>query len=71
MRRRDAEKLRTFIEMATFSDVDPGNPQWPAVARAGLIYTVNAWIDVDAGFQARLNASATRAVWLAGATLRW
>ncbi len=69
--RPDDAPLRTFIEAATFSSVDPGNPQWPAVARAGLIYTVNAWLDVDAGFQARLNRSATRAVWLAGATLRW
>jgi hypothetical protein len=69
--RPDDAPLRTFVEMATFSNVDPGNPQWPAVARTGLIYTVNAWLDVDAGFQARLNRSATRAVWLAGATLRW
>jgi len=69
--RPDDAPLRTFVEAATFSNADPGNPQWPAVARAGLIYTVNAWLDVDAGFQARLNRSATRAVWLAGATLRW
>ena len=69
--RPDDAPLRTFIEAAMFSNVDPGNPQWPAVARTGLIYTVNAWLDVDAGFQARLNRSATRAVWLAGATLRW
>jgi hypothetical protein len=69
--RPDDAPLRTFVEMATFSNVDPGNPQWPAVARTGLIYTVNAWLDVDAGFQARLNRSATRAVWLAGATARW
>ena len=69
--RPDDAPLRTFVEMATFTNVDPGNPQSPAVARTGLIYTVNAWLDVDAGFQARLNRSATRAVWLAGATLRW
>lgn len=69
--RPDDAPLRTFVEMAMFSDPDPANPQWPAVARTGLIYSVNAWLDVDAGFQARLNRSATRAVWLAGATLRW
>lgn len=69
--RPDDAPLRPFVEMATFSNVDPGISQWPAVARTGLIYTVNAWLDVDAGFQARLNRSATRAVWLAGATLRW
>ena len=35
------------------------------------LYSVNAWLDVDAGFQARLNRSAPRAAFLAGATLRW
>jgi hypothetical protein len=69
--RPDDAPLRTFIEFASFTNVDPTNTQMPAVARTGLIYTVNAWLDVDAGFQARLNRSATRAVWLAGATLRW
>ena len=69
--RPDDAPLRTFVEAATFSNADAGNPQSPVVARAGLIYTVNAWLDVDAGFQARLNRSATRAVWLAGATLHW
>lgn len=71
MTRPDDAPLRRFIEFASSSNADPINPQWPAVARTGLIYTVNAWLDVDAGFQARLNRSATRAVWLAGATLRW
>jgi hypothetical protein len=69
--RPDDAPVQTFVEMAMFSNPDPANPQWPAVARTGVIYSVNAWLDVDAGFQARLNRSATRAVWLAGATLRW
>ncbi|MEO8752895.1 MAG: hypothetical protein ABI624_09470 [Casimicrobiaceae bacterium] len=63
--------LQSFIEVAAYSNPDPGNPQWPAFARTGVIYSVATWLDVDAGFQARLNRSATRAVWLAGATLRW
>jgi hypothetical protein len=69
--RPDDRPLRGFVEAATFSNPDPGDPQWPAVARTGAIYTVNGWLDVDAGFQARLNRSATRAVWLVGATVRW
>ena len=69
--RPDDAPLRTFIEAATFSNTDPGNAQWPAVVRTGLIYTVNGWLDVDVGFQARLNRAATRQAWLAGATIRW
>ena len=69
--RPDDAPLRTFIEAATTSNTDPGNAQWPAVVRTGLIYTVNEWLDVDVGFQARLNRAATRQVWLAGATFRW
>ena len=52
-----------------YSNPTPASPQWPAVARAGVIYSVNAWLDVDAGFQARLNR-ASGAPWdsLLGAT---
>ncbi len=69
--RPDDDPLKTFVEAATYSNPDPDKAQWPAVARTGLIYTVTPWLDVDAGFQARLNRAATRAVWLAGATFRW
>ena len=69
--RPDDKPFQTFIELAAFSNPDPANPQWPAVARTGVIYAVNDWMDVDAGFQARLNRSATRAVYLVGATVRW
>jgi hypothetical protein len=62
---------QAFVEAATYSNPDPTNGQWPAVARTGLIYSVGPWLDLDAGFQARLNRSAARAVWLAGATFRW
>ena len=60
-----------FPEAATFSNSDPTDAQWPAVARTGFIYTVTPWLDVDVGFQARLNRAAARQVWLAGATFRW
>lgn len=69
--RPDDAPLRGFVEAATYSNPDAGNPQWPAVARIGAIYTVVTGFDVDAGFQARLNRAATRAAWLVGATVRW
>jgi hypothetical protein len=62
---------RTFIEATTVSNPDPHIAQWPAFARTGLIYSATKWLDLDAGYQARLNRSATREVWLIGATLRW
>jgi hypothetical protein len=67
----NASPWRTFIEATAVSNPDPLVAQWPAVARTGLIYSATKWLDLDAGYQARLNGSATRAVWLIGATLRW
>lgn len=67
----DTAPWQTFVEMTTYSNPDPENGRWPAVARTGFIYSVNEWLDVDVGFQARLNSSAPRAVVLAGATFRW
>jgi len=49
----------------------PFVPEDPAFARAGGIYTVNEWLDVDAGVQARLNRAASSTALLAGATLSW
>ena len=65
------EPWQGFVEAATYANPDPAIAAWPAVARTGVIYAVNAWLDVDVGLQARLNDRAPRAVWLAGATLRW
>ncbi len=62
---------RTFIEATAVSNPDPQLPQWPAVARTGLIVAAAKWVDVDFGYQARLDRSATRQVWLIGATFRW
>ncbi len=69
--RPDDAPLKSFIEAATASNPDPGRSQWPAFARAGFICTVTPWLDVDVGYQARLNRAAARQIWLAGATLRW
>jgi hypothetical protein len=62
---------RTFVEATSLANPDPQNAQWPAFARTGLIVTATTWLDLDVGYQARLNRSATREVWLIGATLRW
>ena len=67
----ESAPLRTFIEAATFSNSDPANAQWPAIARPGFIYAVDTTLDLDVGVQTRLNSSAMRVSWLAGATLRW
>lgn len=69
--RPDDTPLKTFVEAATGSNPDPANRTWPAFARAGVICTVTPWLDVDVGYQARLNRAAARQIWLAGATLRW
>jgi len=69
--RTDTAPWQTFVEVASYSNPDPGQSRWPAVARTGFIYSVSEWLDLDVGFQARLNASAPRAVFLAGATIRW
>jgi hypothetical protein len=67
----NASPWRSFVEAATVSNPDPENAQWPAFVRTGLIFSATTWLDLDLGFQARLNRSATREVWLIGATLRW
>ncbi|MEP7329042.1 MAG: hypothetical protein ABI777_07505 [Betaproteobacteria bacterium] len=67
----DVGIVRPFIEAATFSNTDPAVTQWPAVARTGVIYSANSTLDLDVGVQTRLNRSATRLAWLAGATIRW
>ena len=69
--RPEDRPMRGFIEAATYSNPDPEHTQWPAFARAGVIYTVTGWLDIDAGVQARLNRAAARVGLLLGATMRW
>ncbi len=45
--------------------------QWPAAALIGGIYTVTPFLDVDLGYQRRLNQSAPDNQYLLGATFRW
>lgn len=63
--------LRMFVEAATYSNTDPTNARWPALARTGIIFSVLDALDLDVGLQSRLNSSATRVSFLAGATWRW
>ena len=58
-------------EAAAFRSPDPSRSTWPSVARFGAIATVAPWLDLDVGYQFRLNRAAQRQVVLAGATLRW
>ena len=69
--RPDDRPLRGFVEAAAYSNPDPDDTRWPAFARAGAIYTVTSWLDVDAGLQARLNNAASRIGFLIGMTVRW
>jgi len=69
--RPDDRPLRGFVEATMYSNPDPARSLWPAFARAGAIYSVTSWLDVDAGIQARLNSAAARVGLLLGATLRW
>jgi len=45
--------------------------QWPAATLAGIIYTVTSFLDLDLGYQRRLNHSAPDNQYLLGATFRW
>jgi hypothetical protein len=66
-----AERLRLSAEAAAFSPADPSRSTWPAVARFGAIVTAAPWLDLDVGYQFRLNRAAQLRVILAGATLHW
>ncbi len=45
--------------------------QWPAAALVGCIYTLTSFVDLDLGYQRRLNQSAPDNQYLLGATFRW
>lgn len=63
--------LKVSAEVGAASNPDPEQGTWPAVARFGLIWTLDPYWDVDVGYQTRLNRAAPEAAILAGATLRW
>jgi Putative MetA-pathway of phenol degradation len=66
---RPAVKLSA--EAGTASNPDPLRATWPLVARVGLIVVATRWMDLDIGYETRLNRAAPDQTMLAGATLRW
>ena len=69
--RPDDRPVRGFVEVAAYSNTDPSSTQWPAFARTGAIWSLDSWVDVDAGVQLRLNGAASRVALLLGTTVRW
>jgi hypothetical protein len=68
-------KLRSGLQIGinVITDQNPlqSAAQWPASALAGLIYSVTSFLDLDLGYQHRLNHSAPDNQYLLGATFRW
>jgi hypothetical protein len=65
------DEVRMLVDVAVRQSADPVDARWPAVAVLGVIVRGPAGIDLDAGYQARLNAAAPAGLWQAGATFRW
>ena len=64
------DDLKLSAELGTFRSPDPSRG-WQALTRFGVIVSLASWLDIDAGYQLRLNKDAPVRVILAGATLRW
>jgi len=65
------ERFKLSAETAAYTLPDPARSAWQAVARVGVIATLTPWLDIDAGYQFRLNREGPVQVVLAGATIRW
>lgn len=63
--------LQLGVDVAADQNPLRAMTQWPAIVLVGAIYTLNAFCDIDAGYQRRLNHSAPDNQYLIGATLRW
>lgn len=63
--------LKLSAEVGAASKPEPQRATWPVVARLGLIATVTPSLDVDVGYQTRLNRAAPEQMIVAGAPLRW
>lgn len=60
-----------LVELAADTQVDNTRATPPAVARFAVIHTVKKNLDVDLGYQLRVNRAAPRQVVLFGITARW
>jgi len=65
------EDLRLLIDLATSRPEERELATWRAVALVGAIARIPPGIDVDVGYQFRLNDAGPSNMWLAGMTLRW
>jgi hypothetical protein len=63
--------LQIGIDVITDQNPFHSAGQWPAAALAGFIYSVTSFLDLDLGYQRRLNHSAPENQYLLGATFRW
>lgn len=66
-----SETWQLVSEIGIERNLNQADRTWPAAARLGAIFTVTPWLDLDIGYQGRLNHAAPRQVILAGATIRW
>ena len=64
------EHLVLVFDTSADSDPDPTQPKLMGVALVGIIYSVHAGLDLDAGFRERLNPGAPTQQWLFGITYR-
>lgn len=53
------------------SSPDAAQKSWPGTLLLGVIYTLRSGLDIDAGYQVKLNDAAPARQWLAGITYRW
>ena len=65
------DDLRLLIDLATSRPEERELGTWRSVALVGAIARIPPGIDVDVGYQFRLNNAGPRPTWLAGMTLRW
>jgi hypothetical protein len=65
------ERVKVTLDVATMSNSDPTRSTWPAVVRAGTIVTIAQGLDVDAGYQTRLDRAAPERIVLVGVTYHW
>ena len=65
------ERVQLLINAEMRSSLDADRGTWPAALLVGAIVTVTPWLDLDAGWQRRLNNAGPRQVFYAGATIRW
>jgi hypothetical protein len=63
--------LQLGVDVITDQNPLRSAAQWPAAALAGFIYSVASFLDLDMGYQRRLNHSAPDNQYLFGATFRW